>query len=257
MPERCDCLVLRRVRFSETSLVLTLLDRESGRRDALAKGCRRPGTPLYGHLDLHRREECVIYPRRAGLDLVTQATLDEEFHGMGQAPLVFAAASLLAEWASVFCPPREPHPEVFDQMLTAWRTLDRVGRVAADPAPAAAAGLLGLLAAAGFAPRVDGCAGCGVALDGIGGRPRFMSALGGLACRKCAGTGSFGISADAANWLRAASQGQAAAAPGAGPSKAAAHSALLALARFAGEIAGSPLRSAAVFAALGRQTKKT
>ncbi|MCC8109436.1 MAG: recombination protein O N-terminal domain-containing protein [Planctomycetes bacterium] len=52
-----EAIILRNRRFSESSLVATLLSRDHGRVDVLAKGCRREKSPMFGHLDLYQKEQ--------------------------------------------------------------------------------------------------------------------------------------------------------------------------------------------------------
>ena len=133
---KTQALVLRNRRFSESSLVATLLSREHGRLDVLAKGCRREKSPLFGHLDLYQLEEVLVIERaQAGLDLLIEAAFVDEHAGLRFSPSAFAAAGLLADLAAEATLPGEPQTELFAVVAGAMGMLARLGD------PAARAGL--------------------------------------------------------------------------------------------------------------------
>lgn len=181
--QRCEAIVLRRTRFSETSLVLTLLTDRYGRVEAIAKGARRPKSPLLGHLDLYALEEMELYVKSRGrLDLVTEASLCEEFYGLRVAEERFLAASVLADTVLAACMERDPHPVSFRILRDAYASLARGD----PPIPTLAFAVLKLLDDFGLAPLIETCAACGTALQ-----ERTAYTLsgqhGGLLCPLCTG----------------------------------------------------------------------
>src|SRR3989339_2193567 len=100
----CAAIVLRRTRYSESSLIVVAFTREHGRIDALAKGCRRERSPMRGHLDLFSREELLVFEReRSGLDLVVESSVSEEYMALRTRPAAFAAACLAGELLCARC----------------------------------------------------------------------------------------------------------------------------------------------------------
>jgi recombinational DNA repair protein (RecF pathway) len=131
-----EVIVLRARRFSESSLVATLLGRAHGRLDVLAKGARREKSPLFGHLDLYQREEVLVYRRaQAGLDLLTEAAFVDEHAGLRFSPRAFAAAGFLADLAAEAVLPGEPQAGLYEVLAGAFGVLAALGE------PAARAGL--------------------------------------------------------------------------------------------------------------------
>ena len=179
MYENCESLILRRTRYSETSYIVTLFTRESGRADALAKGARRPKNPMRGHFDFLAHEEVTLFRReRSGLDIATAAALYSDFPGLRGNPLSFAAGGLLAEILLTAGQPGDPYPEVFTAVLDAVRRLDAGENAAGTLVPCLTAVLRGL----GFAPRLDGCVYCGRE------EPSALAlspAAGGMVCADC------------------------------------------------------------------------
>src|ERR1700751_2457534 len=58
--ETVSAIFLRRIRFSETSLILTWFGRETGKIKAIAKGALRPGSAFAGKIDLFFRCDLTI-----------------------------------------------------------------------------------------------------------------------------------------------------------------------------------------------------
>jgi DNA repair protein RecO (recombination protein O) len=50
--ETVSAILIRRIRFSDTSLILTWFSQEIGKLKAIAKGALRPGSPFAGKIDL-------------------------------------------------------------------------------------------------------------------------------------------------------------------------------------------------------------
>jgi len=182
MPHRCESIVLRRTRFSESSLVVVLFTREFGRVDALAKGCRRPASPMRGHLDLFSVEDALIYERaRGGLDLVTETQVIEEYMVLRRSAVSLAAASVVGEMLLYGCMARDPHPGAFQALTQGLEAMDRGGDVISTTAWMMFASLREL----GFAPRLDACGGCGAAIEERG-EVRLSGTRGGVVCDACA-----------------------------------------------------------------------
>lgn len=177
----CEALVLRHLRFSETSLVVSLYTREYGRVDALAKGARRPGSPMRGHFDLFAREEVTLFLRpRAGLDLATEAGLVREHTGLRERPERFAAAGILAELLLSGSMAHDPHPAAFEIVA---QTLESLSGGAQGYQPLIA-GVLAVLREFGFLPRLESCPVCRVVAPRAG---SLSGRHGGLLCPDCAG----------------------------------------------------------------------
>ncbi len=193
-------IVLRAHRYSESSLVATLLSPSRGRLDVLAKGCRRDKSPLFGHLDLYQLEDVLVLERpSAGLDLLIEAAFIDEHAGLRFSPPAFAAAGLLADLAAETCQNRDPQPELFGVLAGALGLLSRLGDAAAKaglaaPLPFSAGdrrilvgrtlklALLDMLGWLGFGLELRRCAVCGK--DGESGAA-LSRRHGGLVCRSC------------------------------------------------------------------------
>ncbi|HBT78447.1 MAG TPA: DNA repair protein RecO [Planctomycetaceae bacterium] len=113
--ENAEALVLRTVDFSESSLILTLLTREFGKIEGMAKGARRTKNPFETSLDLLARIR-VSFLRKKGdvLDLLTEAKLLRRFR---PSPSNFAGLYAAYYWISLIDALTEngdPQPGLFD-----------------------------------------------------------------------------------------------------------------------------------------------
>lgn len=75
---RTPALILKRRDLGEADRLLTLLTPYHGKRDAIAKGARKPNTSKTGHVELYTRAE-VLIARGRELDVLVQAELREPF----------------------------------------------------------------------------------------------------------------------------------------------------------------------------------
>ena len=195
-------IVLRNRRFSESSLVVTLLGRECGRLDVLAKGCRRDKSPMYGHLDLYQEEEVLVLRRSsASLDLLIETAFVDEHTGLRFNTAAFAAAGVLADFAAAATLPGEALVEFYDVLSGALGVLAGLGESAAraglaPPLPFSAAeknilvgrtlklALVDMLGWLGFGLELGRCVVCGKA-DGKVKAAGIGMRQGGLVCRSC------------------------------------------------------------------------
>jgi DNA repair protein RecO (recombination protein O) len=129
--EKALALVVRGTDWSETSRITTLFTREFGKVRALAKGGRRLKSNFDVAFDLLTVCQ-VMFLRKSsgGLDLLTEARMEEQFPALRQnLPALYAGyyiAELLADGTQDY----DPHPPLFDAAVETLRTLG-----APDPTP--------------------------------------------------------------------------------------------------------------------------
>ncbi len=191
-----EALVLRRLEYSNTSLILSMLESSGGRVDLLHKGARRskrkrepPPAP-----ELFTRGEVLYYDRRSdGLGLVAEWFELEPHSGIRKALGRFYSACYVAELALGLTREGEGMSGMFEELKETLSALEGSdGRSARAIAVAAS---LRLLSRAGFRPVLEACASCGREECGGG----FDPSLGGTVCEGCAGRAMpFGREAGAA-----------------------------------------------------------
>ena len=175
-----DAIVLRARPLGEADRIYTLLTRERGKVDAVAKGARRPRSAVAGRLEPLAEVRVALHKGRS-LDVITEVrTIASYWSGLVR-PDALATASLFAETIDLFCEPELALPEIYALLAAA------IGAVAASDAPA---GLvprfqLRLLHALGLAPADDACVRCGSSFTDHGAWLDLEA--GGLGCERCYG----------------------------------------------------------------------
>ena len=171
-------LVIRRADYSDYDRMVTLFSPEMGRVDAIARGCRRPKSPLvnavepftsgefqlYAHKERYSLEQCQISDSYFEL----RADYDRLRHGAYWLRLL--DTSIL---------PDTPMPELF---IVTLRALAHLNYGELPPELVTLAFEAHLTRLSGLSPRMDACMRCGRAIDGDA---RFDAELGGTVCLSC------------------------------------------------------------------------
>jgi len=179
--EKATGLVIRTTDWSETSRIATIWTREFGKVRVLAKGGRRLRSNFEVALDLLSVCSIVLLRKTpGGLDLLTEARVDERFPGLRGNLRGLYGAYYLAELLDIGTEERDPHPGLFDAGLAALRSLGSPN--AADRAIVTFE--MAWLRELGYAPRLDTCAVCGRPVNGS--RLAFGARSGGVLCPQCA-----------------------------------------------------------------------
>jgi DNA repair protein RecO (recombination protein O) len=174
-------LVVRGTDWSETSRIVTLFTREAGPVRAVAKGGRRLKSGFEIAFDL--LTVCrvgIIRKGHGGLDLLTEAVVEERFPHLRTDLRALYAGYYVAELLADGTREDDPHPDLFD---AAVETLREAGGDRDTVAGRVSAFELVWLRELGYSPRFDGCAACGNAVPA--GRAWYSAAAGGLVCPTC------------------------------------------------------------------------
>ncbi|MDB5027768.1 MAG: recO [Candidatus Eremiobacteraeota bacterium] len=184
--------MLRARPLGEADRVFTLLTRERGKVDAVAKGVRRARSSMSGRLEPLAEVRVSLHKGRS-LDVITEArTVKSHWTALAR-PDALATASLFAETIDLFCEPELALPEIYALLAGA------IGAVAGSDAPATMVPRfqLRLLHALGLAPADDACVRCGLGFDEHGAWLDLEA--GGLGCQRCYGARGDAHAFDAAD----------------------------------------------------------
>ncbi len=196
---KVDGIVLKARNFGEADRILTVLDRELGKLEAVAKGARRAQSTLRGPCQPFSHDRFFLWHGRT-LDGISQAEAVESFAALRDDLVKLAAASYMAELVDSVLHERDSSPETFDLLLDHFRWLDTIEPAAANIHHVLRAFDLRLLGLAGFAPALDACASCGAPVEewmgtasggrgaagtAAGGAVAFSAAAGGIVCPAC------------------------------------------------------------------------
>lgn len=199
---RSRAIVLRRRDIGETDRILTLLTEHHGRMRVVAKGVRRPGSRLAGHLEPFCVTN-VLVARTRGLDIVSQAETTDAFLALRADEASIASAGYMAESVDALVPEEQAQEGIFDLMCAALDLLDR-GR---DRRAVTCIFEMGLLRQLGYRPQLDPCVICGTPLTP---QANGFSVEGGVVCHRCTVSrpNVLPISVNALKVLRAIDRGE-------------------------------------------------
>jgi len=180
---KTEAVVLRRSDYSETSLILTLLTRESGLLRGIAKGAKRAKSLFDAGLEPFVRCSVVHLDRRSrGLVVLTEAAVLETFPGLRRSLPRLNAAWFAAELLPTLSVEADPVPRLYDLLVEFLECL--ADAEFTDALVAAFA--LQVLARTGHRPQLDRCVGCGSALSAR--RLKLSARMGGFVCPGCEGS---------------------------------------------------------------------
>src|SRR5579862_2141676 len=106
---KSTAIVLHRTNLGETDRILTLLGRETGKLNAVAKGARGPKSRLSGVSELFTHSRILLAAGR-NLDIVSQGEIRESFPALRTDLALMARATYLCELTDRLTEEREPDP---------------------------------------------------------------------------------------------------------------------------------------------------
>jgi DNA repair protein RecO (recombination protein O) len=191
---KAEAIVLRSMRYGEADRILHVYTPDRGRLSAIAKGVRRAKSRFGGRLEPYFRLRLVLYQGRSDLLTVTSAETVAGHRRLREHGAALDGAARACDAVARLFDDGEPHGGVYNLLANQLALLD------AEPARAtrgnALAFRLKLLLAAGFAPQLAACAGCGEPEHLVG----FSGAAGGVVCPACEAS-SFALDQEAHDFL--------------------------------------------------------
>jgi len=126
--ERAEGIVLRVAPVTESSLLVTWFTREFGKLKTLAKGARRPKSPMRGKLDLFYRDELLfLRSRRSDLHLLHECFLEEPHVAIRKSLGRVGLASYVCELTEIAMAVEDANPEVFKLLAQALAAIEEDG----------------------------------------------------------------------------------------------------------------------------------
>lgn len=174
---RQRAIVLRRWDLGETDRILSIFTADLGKRRVVAKGTRRPGNRLAGHLEPFTATRLLL-ARARNLDIVSQAESIDGFALLRQSETSIATAAYLAELVDTLLPEEQGNEAVFDLLFAAMRLLDE-GR---DARLVTLIFEMGVLRLTGYRPELQQCIGCSTEILPV---ENGFSSEGGIVCPDC------------------------------------------------------------------------
>jgi DNA repair protein RecO (recombination protein O) len=113
--ETVSAILLRRIRFSETSLILTWFSQETGKIKAIAKGALRPGSAFAGKIDLFFRCDLTFSrSQKSEIHTLRELVVIEPFLKLRTNYLTTLTASYFTELVEEATELEHAEPEIYD-----------------------------------------------------------------------------------------------------------------------------------------------
>ena len=133
--ESTEAILIRKRKFSDTSLIVSWCTESFGCIQAVARGARRPKSPFAGKLDLFFEAEiAIVRSRKSDLHTLTEVVLRNPFAGIRSNYLRTQTAAYFVELIEICTERDHREPELFGLLRRAFGYLD-----ATDPTPRAVA----------------------------------------------------------------------------------------------------------------------
>jgi DNA repair protein RecO (recombination protein O) len=119
-------ILLRKRKFSDTSLIVSWCTESLGCIQTMAKGARRAKTPFAGKLDLFFEAEISVVPsRKSTLHTLTEVVVINPFAGIRQRYLRTQAAAYFVELIEICTERDHNEPELYSLLRRAFGYLDQ------------------------------------------------------------------------------------------------------------------------------------
>jgi DNA repair protein RecO (recombination protein O) len=123
--ETSAAILLRKRKFSDTSLIVSWCTESFGCVQTMAKGARRPKSPFGGKLDLFFEAEIsIVRSRKSDLHTLTEVVLKSPFPGIRTNYLRTQTAAYFVELIEICTERDHREPELFGLLRRAFGYLD-------------------------------------------------------------------------------------------------------------------------------------
>lgn len=173
-------IVLRRADYRDNDRMLTLLT-PRGRIDALARGCKRPKSPLLPASEVFTLGNFELFSSK-GHATVAACLITDSFYPLRLDMDKLSCAAYMANVCEAAVQPEENTQKLF---LLLARALGYLSYQDYEPRRVLSAFLLHFAVVLGYRPRLSHCVGCGCRMDENAGA-LFDIEQGGLICPECA-----------------------------------------------------------------------
>ncbi len=171
-------LVIRRADYGDYDRMVTLFSPHLGRVDAIARGCKKPKSPLLNACEPFVNGEFQLF-QRAERFSIEQCQITESFFDLR---MNYDRLQHGVYWLKLLDAAVMPDIEMPDLFLITLRALAHLSYSELPPEMLTMAFEMHLMAQLGYAPRVDACQRCGRAINGDA---RFDAERGGCVCLSC------------------------------------------------------------------------
>jgi DNA repair protein RecO (recombination protein O) len=187
-------ICIRTTDYSETSQIVTLFTRATGKINAIAKGSKRPKSAFDGPIEIFSYGQIVFSDSsREKLATLTEFQQQPGFADLANNLFTFNCCLLGAELVNGLTHDYDPHPELFDSFLQFLKRTRDTGHETRGTISSLILFQLVLLREIGLMPILNACANCKTPYchsRASGNPPQayFSSSANGLICGDCEGS---------------------------------------------------------------------
>jgi len=176
---KTEAIVLKRMDFRETSLIVDFYTRDFGRIGGLLKGIRLEPVKFASTVEASSYNDIIFYKKSSSsLYLVSACDLKDKFFNIRNNMSKAAVSAFMMELILAVMQPEDKNEDVFNLTLTALKELESTN----NPDKIATIFKIKMLSLSGFKPHFDSCVYCS---SRIMGQSKFSLSLGGLLCPEC------------------------------------------------------------------------
>jgi DNA repair protein RecO (recombination protein O) len=188
MLKKDQAICIRTVDYSETSQVVTMFCRQSGKVGLMAKGTRRARSSLGGTIELFSHGQVVFSEHAEGkLSTLTEFDRQGDFTLLRRRLILLNAALFGAELVNLLMTDKDPHSDVFDDFMTFLGDLQQA-RTDTSALQLLILFQVGLLGRLGLGLVLGRCANCSTEYGAGWPAAFFSSTAHGILCRDCEGS---------------------------------------------------------------------
>ena len=177
---KTEAIILKRMDFRETSLIVDLYTRDFGKLSGLLKGIRAEPTKFASAVEVSSHNDVIFYKKtNTTLHLVSACDLKDNFFNIRKSMIKAGMMGIMMELITSVMQPEDKNEAVFNLALECLKELETTS----TPDKVMTIFKIRMLSLSGFKPHFDSCVSCS---DRILGQSKFSLSLGGLLCEKCA-----------------------------------------------------------------------
>ncbi|MFQ6002216.1 MAG: DNA repair protein RecO [Candidatus Zixiibacteriota bacterium] len=180
---KTEAIVLKGLKFGDTSKIVTLYTKDYGKIKVMAKGIRKPQSRLAGTLETFFHIHIVFYKKlTTEIYLLSQSEIIRPFLKIPKGFSRYAFASGALELLDKLITGEEPNPEIFDLTLKTLSFMESCSTKSLEKSFLFFA--FRLADFLGYKPKFDRCISCGKAVSEK--LILFSPEKGGIICQRCA-----------------------------------------------------------------------
>jgi len=179
---KTEAIVLKSIKFGDTSRIATLYTKDHGKVKVIAKGVRSPKSRLAGGLQTFSHLQVVFYMKRTSeIYLLSQVDTIEAYQSLYKDLNRYVYASAALELLDRLITGEESNPRLFELALATLSFMQSCREESLEMGFAHFS--LELAELLGYRPKFDKCTGCGRNIEAA--MILFSSDKGGIICRRC------------------------------------------------------------------------